>query len=120
MREKLLALHALQKVDLEVAGLKKSAETYPKQTAELEQQLGAARAAAESERQKLEDIERQKANLEDTLKDAHHDLFVELGTLRQVCISSKVVQLENIGPALGRRGNDLWRLYLSKIARSQD
>lgn len=69
MREKLLALAALQKVDLEVANLKKSAEAYPKQTAELEKELGAARAAAEAERQKLDDIERQKSNLEDTLTD---------------------------------------------------
>ena len=69
MREKLLALAALQMVDLEVASLKKSAEGYPKQTAELEKELGAARAAAESERQKLDDIDRQKSNLEDTLTD---------------------------------------------------
>jgi uncharacterized protein len=69
LREKLLALAALQKVDLEVANLKKSAEGYPKQTAELEKELGAARAAAESERQKLDDIDRQKSNLEDTLTD---------------------------------------------------
>jgi uncharacterized protein len=69
LREKLLALHALQKVDLEVANLKKSAEGFPKQSAELEKELGAARAAAESEKQKLEDIERQKSNLEDTLTD---------------------------------------------------
>jgi predicted nucleic acid-binding Zn-ribbon protein len=69
LREKLLALAALQKVDLEVANLRKSAEGSPKQTAELEKELGAARAAAESERQKLEDVDRQKSNLEDTLTD---------------------------------------------------
>lgn len=69
MREKLLALAALQKVDIEVGNLKKSAEAYPKQSAELEKELGAARAAAESERQKLDDIERQKTNLEHTLTD---------------------------------------------------
>lgn len=69
MREKLLALAALQKVDIEVGNLKKSAEAYPKQSAELEKELGAARAAAESERQKLDDVERQKTNLEHTLTD---------------------------------------------------
>ena len=69
MREKLLALVALQKVDLEIAALKKSAETYPKQIGELEKELGSARSAMEAERTRLDDIERQRSNLELTIQD---------------------------------------------------
>src|SRR5215471_15381327 len=53
--------------------------------------------------------------LEDAFEDSHHNLFVELGTLRQVSISPKVVKFEDIGPALSRRGDNLWRLYFSEI-----
>ena len=42
-----------------------------------------------------------RADLEDALEDSHHDLLVELGALRQVCGSPKVVQFEDIGTALG-------------------
>src|SRR6266567_2627589 len=59
-------------------------------------------------------------HLEDTLKDSHHNLLIELGTLRQVCISPEVVKFEDIGPTFCCRCNDLWRLYLSKISFSQD
>src|SRR6266568_7991958 len=59
-------------------------------------------------------------HLEDTLKDSHHDLLIELGTLRQVCISPEVVKFEDIGSTFCCRCNDLWRLYLSKISCSQD
>jgi predicted nucleic acid-binding Zn-ribbon protein len=69
LREKLLALMALQKVDLEIAALKKSAETYPKQIGELEKDLGAARSAMEAERTRLDDIERQRSNLEQTITE---------------------------------------------------
>src|SRR6266487_3221190 len=61
-----------------------------------------------------------RANLEDALEDSHHDLLIELGTLCQVSISPKVVQFEDISPALGSRGDDLWRLYLGEIARAKD
>ncbi len=69
MREKLLALVALQKVDLEIAGLRKSAEIFPKQIAELEKELGAARSAMEAEKAKLTDLDRQRANLEATIAE---------------------------------------------------
>lgn len=69
MREKLLALAALQKVDLEIASLRKNAETFPKQLAELEKELGSVRAATEAERAKLQDIEKQKSTLEETLTE---------------------------------------------------
>lgn len=67
MREKLLALVALQKVDLEIAALNKSAGEYPKQIAELEKELGQARSSAEAERNKLSDLDRQKSTMEQTI-----------------------------------------------------
>src|SRR2546425_11501555 len=39
-------------------------------------------------------------DLEDTLKDSDQNLLIELRTLREVGRSSKVVQLENVRPAL--------------------
>src|SRR6185436_15997542 len=67
LREKLQSLAALQKVDVEIAAFKKSAETYPKQIAELEKELGLVRSAVEAERGKLDDIERQRSSLEQTI-----------------------------------------------------
>ncbi len=69
MREKLKALAELQKVDLEIASLRKSAEIYPKQIAELEKELAVARSAVEAERARLNDIERQKRTLEQNITD---------------------------------------------------
>lgn len=69
MREKLKALATLQKVDMEIASLRKSAEIYPKQLAELEKELGAARSAVEAERARLADIERQRRVLEQNIAD---------------------------------------------------
>ncbi|MBL8951373.1 MAG: hypothetical protein JNK82_11380 [Myxococcaceae bacterium] len=69
MREKLQSLANLQKVDMEVAAFKKSAETYPKQIAELEKELGAVRSAVDAERGKLDDIERQRSTLEQTITE---------------------------------------------------
>lgn len=69
LRDKLLALVALQKVDLDIAALRKSAESYPRERAELESQLQAARAAVDAERGKLDDLERQKTTLEQTIAE---------------------------------------------------
>lgn len=69
MREKLLALAALQKVDLDISALKKNAEAYPREMAELEKQLGAAKAAVDAERSKLEQLESQKRSLEETIAE---------------------------------------------------
>ena len=69
MREKLLALAALQKVDVEVAALKKNADLYPRDIGELEKQLAAAKAAVDAERTKLEELEKQRLNLEQTISD---------------------------------------------------
>jgi uncharacterized protein len=69
LREKLLALANLQKVDMEIASLRKAAEVYPKQLAELEKELGAARSAVEAERNRLQDIERQRRTLEQNIVD---------------------------------------------------
>jgi predicted nucleic acid-binding Zn-ribbon protein len=69
LQEKLRALVNLQKVDLEIASLRKAAETYPKQLAEQEKELNAAKAAVETERGRLLDIERQKRTLEQSIAD---------------------------------------------------
>lgn len=69
MRDKLLALAALQKVDLNIAALKKNAEAYPREMAELTRQLEAAKAAVDAERAKLDELERQRATLEQTIAD---------------------------------------------------
>lgn len=69
LREKLKALANLQKVDLEVAALRKAADVHPKQIAELERDLGAARSAIEAERSRVADIERQKTQLEQNITD---------------------------------------------------
>lgn len=67
MRAKLLALAALQKVDLDAAALKKNAEGYPREVADLEKQLATQRAAVDAERTKLEEIDRQRTTLEQTI-----------------------------------------------------
>lgn len=67
MRDKLLALAALQKVDLDIAALKKNAEVYPREMAELEKQLNAAKALVDAERTKLEHFEHQKRTLEQNI-----------------------------------------------------
>jgi predicted nucleic acid-binding Zn-ribbon protein len=69
LREKLKALAELQKVDLEVASLRKAADVHPRQLAELERELGAARSAIEAERNRVADIERQKSALEQNITD---------------------------------------------------
>jgi hypothetical protein len=65
----LKALDELQKVDIEVAKLRKAADVHPKQLAELERELGAARSAIEAERTRLADVERQKTALEQNIAD---------------------------------------------------
>src|SRR3954470_770682 len=52
---------------MEIAAFKKSAETYPKQIAELEKELGLVRSALDAERGKLDDIARQRSSLEQTI-----------------------------------------------------
>src|SRR5437660_3272769 len=59
------------------------------------------------------------ADLEDALKDANHDLFIELRALSEVSWSAKAVQLEHVRPALSGRGDDLRGLDLGKAARQQ-
>ncbi len=64
-----MALVELQKLDLEVASLRKSGEVWPKQMAELERELAAARSAMEAERSRAQDVERQKLTLEQTITE---------------------------------------------------
>jgi uncharacterized protein len=69
LQAKLKALSELQKVDLEIQGVRKASEVYPKQLAELEKDLASARSALEAERERLLDIERQKRTLEQNIVD---------------------------------------------------
>lgn len=69
LREKLLALLELQKVDVEIATLKKSAEAYPKEIAEVDRLLTAERGAVDLERAKLDDLEKQRITLEQTIAE---------------------------------------------------
>ena len=69
MRDKLLALVSLQKVDLDIAALRKNAETYPRDIGELENQLTAAKSAIDAEKSKLDDLDRQRSSLELTMSE---------------------------------------------------
>ena len=69
MQEKLKALAELQKVDLEIASLRKAAEIHPKQLAELEKEQAAAKAALEAERGRVLEIEQHKRLLEQNIAD---------------------------------------------------
>ncbi|MCY1042508.1 C4-type zinc ribbon domain-containing protein [Corallococcus sp. bb12-1] len=69
MREKLKALAELQKVDLEVASLRKAADVHPRQISDLERELGVARNGIEAERTRVADLEKQKALLEQNITD---------------------------------------------------
>src|SRR5579875_1824972 len=59
-----------------------------------------------------------RTNLEDTLKDADHHLLIKLWTLRQRSRAVEVVQLEDVGPALGRGGHNLGCLNLCEALRA--
>jgi predicted nucleic acid-binding Zn-ribbon protein len=69
VQDKLMALAELQKLDLESAALRKAAEVYPRQMAELERELGVARGAVEAERARLLDVDRQRRTLEQNISD---------------------------------------------------
>lgn len=69
MRDKLLSLVELQKVDLEIAALRKTSEVWPKDMAMLEKEMAGHRAAVEAERARVLDIERQKKTLEQNIAE---------------------------------------------------
>jgi predicted nucleic acid-binding Zn-ribbon protein len=69
LQEKLKALAELQKVDLEIAALRKAAEIHPKQLAELEKEQVAARNALEAERARVLEIEQHRRSLEQNISD---------------------------------------------------
>lgn len=69
MQERLKALADLQKVDLEIVALRKTAEVYPRQMGELERELSMARSEVEAERAKLLDVERQRRTLEQNISE---------------------------------------------------
>jgi hypothetical protein len=69
VQERLKALAELQKVDLEVAALRKSSEVHPRAMAELERELAQARSEVEAERAKLLDVERQRRTLEQNISE---------------------------------------------------
>jgi len=67
LQERLKALADLQRVDLEIVALRKSAEVYPRQMGELERELSLAKGEVEAERNKLLDVERQRRTLEQNI-----------------------------------------------------
>src|SRR4030095_12455156 len=67
VQERLKPLADLQKVDLEILALRKSAEVYPRQMGELERELSLAKGEVEAERNKLLDVERQRRTLEQNI-----------------------------------------------------
>lgn len=67
MRDQLKAIEDLQKIDLQIAELLRGGAENPHKLAELEAQVGAARAAVEVEKTRLAEIERQKKALEEQL-----------------------------------------------------
>jgi predicted nucleic acid-binding Zn-ribbon protein len=69
VQERLKALAELQKIDLEVAALRKSSEVYPKAMGELERELSLAKSEVEAERAKLLDVERQRRTLEQNISE---------------------------------------------------
>jgi predicted nucleic acid-binding Zn-ribbon protein len=69
LQDKLKALAELQKVDLEIAALRKSGEVFPRQMAELEKELAAVRSLVEAERTRLTELEQQKRTLEQNVTD---------------------------------------------------
>jgi len=69
VREKLLALNDLQKLDAEVAALRKTAEAYPVQLEALKKELGTAAAVVQSERTRLGELETQRKTLEQNIQD---------------------------------------------------
>ena len=69
MRDTLLTLVALQKVDVELAALQKNMALYPQEIAVLEKQLSQARALVNAERLKLEELDKQRMELGHTVTD---------------------------------------------------
>jgi predicted nucleic acid-binding Zn-ribbon protein len=69
LRDKLLALTALQKVDLDIAALRKSADSFPREISDLDKQLQASKSAVDAERNKLEDLGRHRESLEHTVAE---------------------------------------------------
>jgi uncharacterized protein len=69
VRDKLLSLLELQKVDVEIVALKKSAEAYPKELADLDRQMASGKAAVDAERARLDELEKQRLNLEQTISE---------------------------------------------------
>ena len=99
MRQKLKALAALQAVDVQILDLAKSGEGHPKRLAELEGQLGQARSAADAERARLDDNERQRDDLEERIKQEKDKVrkwearLVEMRTTREYTALSREVDI---------------------------
>ncbi|MHB1844037.1 MAG: zinc ribbon domain-containing protein [Deltaproteobacteria bacterium] len=68
MTPQLKALEALQQVDAEILELSRAGDTHPQRLAELERDVGQAKAAWQGEHDKLLDNERQRRDLESQMK----------------------------------------------------
>jgi predicted nucleic acid-binding Zn-ribbon protein len=97
LKDKLLALAELQKVDLEIALLRKSAEAWPREMQDLEREVGAVRAAVEAERARAADLERQRKELEqnitaerDKVKKWEHRLAEQRSTREYAALAREI------------------------------
>ncbi len=99
VKERLKGLEALQKVDLQILELQKAGEAYPKRLAELDAELGSARAATEVERGRLlenEKLRREKeaeiASEKDKTKKWEARL-VEMRTTREYAALAREIDI---------------------------
>ncbi len=99
MNAKVSALIELQRVDSEILDLTRSGAAHPQRLAELERQIGQAKALLEGEQQKLADNEKQRRDLEqevsaqrDTIKKWEGRL-TELRTPREYSALSREIDI---------------------------
>src|SRR5258708_40012474 len=57
-----------------------------------------------------------RANLEDALKHANHDLLIELWTLREECTAPEIFHREHVGTAFRRGAYQLRRRDFGEVA----
>lgn len=129
MRDKLLALAALQKVDLDIQALKKNAEVYPREMSELEKQLNAAKASVDAERTKLEQLESQRRTLEQTIVDDKDKVrkwegrLTEQRSTREYSALAREIDIAKKGQVtMGEEVQELGRLALvqREVVKSKD
>ena len=123
MRDKLLALVSLQKIDLDIAALRKNAETYPRDIGELENQLAAAKSAIDAEKSKLTDLDRQRSSMELTMSEDKDKVrkwearLAEQRTTREYSALAREIDIAKKGQVT--MGEDLVELGKSAIVQRE-